>query len=68
MPERSELLPALSDYRWLRWFAFAALYVAQGLPYGLFLVAIPTWLAHICREPTWKGPISVERACGVLSW
>ena len=39
------MLPALSESRWWRLFAFTALYVAQGLPYGVFMIAIPTWLA-----------------------
>ena len=39
------MLPALSQHRWLRWFAFATLYVAQGLPYGVFMIALPTWLS-----------------------
>ncbi|MBN2318235.1 MAG: MFS transporter [Acidobacteria bacterium] len=38
-------LPALVDNRILRLLAFAGLYVAQGLPYGLFIVALPTWFA-----------------------
>ncbi len=35
----------LSDNRWLRFGAFAGLYAAQGLPFGTFTVALPTWLA-----------------------
>ena len=42
MPAVSSHLPALVDHRHLR---FAALYAAQGLPFGLFAVAIPAWLA-----------------------
>jgi len=42
MPER---FPALEDNRNLRFFAFASLYAAQGLPWGLFVIAIPAWLA-----------------------
>jgi MFS transporter, PAT family, beta-lactamase induction signal transducer AmpG len=38
-------LPALKDFRYLRLFSLALLYVAQGLPIGLFQVAIPAWLA-----------------------
>lgn len=38
-------LPALTDKRSLRLFAFGGLYVAQGIPVGLFLYALPTWLA-----------------------
>ena len=38
-------LITLADNRYLRFGAFAGLYAAQGLPYGLFFVALPTWLA-----------------------
>ncbi len=38
-------LPALVDSRMLRLLVFAGLYVAQGLPYGIFIVALPTWFA-----------------------
>ena len=37
--------PALSTSAPLRYFTFAALYLAQGIPQGLFLFAIPAWLA-----------------------
>lgn len=43
MPENT--LPTLENNRYLRFLAFAALYVAQGLPWGLFVVGIPAWLA-----------------------
>ena len=39
------MIPALADNRYLRFGAFAGLYVAQGIPWGLFMVALPTWLA-----------------------
>ncbi|MBN2242119.1 MAG: MFS transporter [Acidobacteria bacterium] len=42
---KTHSLPALADSRRLRLLAFAGLYVAQGLPYGIFLVALPTWFA-----------------------
>ena len=38
-------LPTLSEGRWLRLVTLAVLYSAQGLPFGLFSVAIPTWMA-----------------------
>ena len=38
-------LPALKDHPNLRFFALGLLYVAQGLPIGLFQVAIPAWMA-----------------------
>ena len=36
---------ALSENRSLRYFSFAMLYVAQGIPEGIMLFAIPAWLA-----------------------
>ena len=38
-------MPALKDHRNLRFFTLGLLYVAQGLPIGLFQVAIPAWMA-----------------------
>ncbi len=38
-------VPALADSRILRLAGFAGLYSAQGLPWGLFMIALPTWLA-----------------------
>ena len=35
----------LADNKFLRFGAFAGLYSAQGIPYGLFFIALPTWLA-----------------------
>jgi PAT family beta-lactamase induction signal transducer AmpG len=35
--------------------AFAGLYVAQGIPWGLFMVALPTWLAAQGRTSTEIG-------------
>ncbi len=37
----------LAQSRWLRFFAFAVLYVAQGIPIGLFTIALPAWLAEL---------------------
>ena len=48
-------LPTLTDNRWLRLFAFAGLYAAQGLPWGIFIVAIPTWLASQGHSSTEVG-------------
>lgn len=38
-------LPALSEHRRLRLWAFFLLYITQGIPLGLVTVAIPAWLA-----------------------
>ena len=48
-------LPALTDNRWLRLVAFAGLYAAQGFPWGIFIVAIPTWLASQGHSSTEVG-------------
>ena len=37
---------ALSEHRNLRFFVLFLLYFAQGMPFGLFQVAIPAWLAQ----------------------
>ncbi len=43
--EPRPVLPALADNRRLRLFAVFVLYVAQGIPFGLFWYAIPAWMA-----------------------
>ena len=48
-------LPALTDNRWSRLLAFAGLYAAQGFPWGIFIVAIPTWLASQGHSSTEIG-------------
>jgi len=42
---RIAVLPALAESRRLRLFALFLLYVAQGVPIGLFWFAIPAWMA-----------------------
>lgn len=45
----SDLTPqslSLSEHRTLRFVVLFLLYVAQGLPFGLFQIAIPAWLAQ----------------------
>lgn len=37
-------LPALTDRKWLRFSAFTAFYVLQGIPLGLLSIAVPAWL------------------------
>jgi len=41
----SKNLPALSEHTALRYFCFAILYVAQGIPEGMTYFGIPAWLA-----------------------
>jgi MFS transporter, PAT family, beta-lactamase induction signal transducer AmpG len=48
-------LPVLADSRALRLAGFAGLYTAQGLPWGLFMVALPTWLASRGHSSTEVG-------------
>ena len=41
----SKNLPALTENKTLRYFCFAILYVAQGIPEGMTYFGIPAWLA-----------------------
>ena len=52
---RLKELPALSENTFLRYFSFAALYVAQGIPEGLLWYAIPAWLAMNGKSPAEIG-------------
>jgi PAT family beta-lactamase induction signal transducer AmpG len=52
---KSKTLPALSENTFLRYFTFAALYVAQGIPEGLLWYAIPAWLAMHGKSPAEIG-------------
>jgi PAT family beta-lactamase induction signal transducer AmpG len=52
---KSKPLPALSEHTFLRYFTFAALYVAQGIPEGLLWYAIPAWLAMNGKTPAEIG-------------
>ncbi len=45
MPSTHSSLPVLKEHQLLRFLTLGMLYVAQGLPIGLFQVAIPAWLA-----------------------
>jgi len=51
----SKPLPSLSENTFLRYFSFAALYVAQGIPEGLLWYAIPAWLAMNGKSPAEIG-------------
>lgn len=48
-------LPTLSENAFLRYLTFAALYFAQGIPNGLFMYALPAWLAANGGTPTEIG-------------
>ena len=52
---RQKSLLALSENTFLRYFTFAALYVAQGIPEGLLWYAIPAWLAINGKNPAEIG-------------
>jgi PAT family beta-lactamase induction signal transducer AmpG len=52
---KSKPLPSLSENTFLRYFSFAALYVAQGIPEGLLWYAIPAWLAMNGKSPVEIG-------------
>jgi PAT family beta-lactamase induction signal transducer AmpG len=45
VPINFKSLPSLSENAFWRYFTFAALYVAQGIPEGLMWYAIPAWMA-----------------------
>lgn len=47
--------PSLTENTFLRYFTFAALYVAQGIPEGLLWYAIPAWLAMNGKSPVEIG-------------
>jgi PAT family beta-lactamase induction signal transducer AmpG len=44
-------LPVLSTHTFFRYFSFAILYVAQGIPEGITYFAIPAWLAMNGKSP-----------------
>ncbi len=39
-------LPSIAEHRWLRFLVLFILYLAQGVPYGLLLIALPAWLVN----------------------
>ena len=56
---------SLSEHRTLRFVTLFLLYVAQGLPFGLFQVAIPAWLA---QNGASAGAIGAVLAMVLLPW
>lgn len=48
-------LPALSENNRLRIWAFFLMYVSQGVPFGLAMIAIPAWLAANGASPSQIG-------------
>ncbi len=47
--------PSLSQNRFLRYFSFAFLYIAQGIPEGMTYFAIPAWMAMNGKTPAEIG-------------
>lgn len=41
-----QALPTLAHSRWLRFLTLGVMYSAQGLPFGFFTIAIPSWMAN----------------------
>lgn len=48
-------LPAIADRRSLRFIVLFVLYLAQGVPYGLILIALPAWLVNSGATPVQVG-------------
>ena len=48
-------LPSLTEHTFLRYFSFAILYTAQGLPEGMTYFAIPAWMAMNGKSPAEIG-------------
>src|SRR5688572_32446086 len=53
--KKTRHFPALSEKSTLRYFSFAALYIAQGIPEGLTYYAIPAWMAMNGKSATEIG-------------
>lgn len=49
--KKSKEWPALSEHPFFRYFSFAILYVAQGIPEGMTYFGIPAWLAMNGKTP-----------------
>src|SRR5687767_15220780 len=49
--KKSKEWPALSDHPFFRYFSFAILYVAQGIPEGMTYFGIPAWMAINGKTP-----------------
>ena len=61
----SRHLPALTQNTPLRYFNFMVLYIAQGIPEGMWLFGIPAWMAMNGKTPGEIG--SFVAVCG-LPW
>ena len=63
--KQSNLIPALSENIFLRYFNFIALYFAQGVPEGMLFFGIPAWMAMNSKTPGEIAGFAV--VCG-LPW
>lgn len=54
-------MPSLSENTFLRYFSFAILYVAQGIPEGMTFFGIPAWMAM-----NGKSPLEIGAFVGVI--
>ncbi len=57
--------PALSEHTFFRYFSFAILYVAQGIPEGMTYFGIPAWMAMHGKTP---GEIGAYIAVLGIPW
>ncbi len=62
---RTDTLPSLTDSARLRYAALAVLYAAQGVPFGLMVVALPAYLAERGASP---GQVGGLVAMAMLPW
>ncbi|MBN8835376.1 MAG: hypothetical protein ABS68_11835 [Niastella sp. SCN 39-18] len=49
--QKNKEWPALSEHPFFRYFSFAILYVAQGIPEGMTFFGIPAWMAMHGKSP-----------------
>jgi PAT family beta-lactamase induction signal transducer AmpG len=62
---KSTSLPALSESAILRYLTFSAMYIAQGIPFGLLWFGLPAWMAMNGVSAT---EIGVFIAISTLPW
>ena len=65
LPKQTVQLPALTQNKFLRYFNFIALYIAQGIPEGMLFFGIPAWMAANGKTP---GEIGSFVAIFGLPW
>jgi PAT family beta-lactamase induction signal transducer AmpG len=65
LPRTVTSIPPLAERPLLRYLTFGALYVAQGIPEGLLIYALPAWLAMQGRTP---AEIGTYLGITILPW